>query len=54
MFYCPKIGLDGMYGGVNMAGIQHYNKLIDVLLQKGFDLAIVIFDRFKYILLIMC
>ncbi|KAG5614060.1 hypothetical protein H5410_013884 [Solanum commersonii] len=24
----------GMYGGVNMAGIQHYNKLIDALLQK--------------------
>ncbi|XP_059282884.1 beta-glucosidase 47-like [Lycium ferocissimum] len=25
----------GMYGDVNMAGIQHYNKLIDALLHKG-------------------
>ncbi|KAF3616840.1 Beta-glucosidase 16 [Capsicum annuum] len=26
---------EGMHGDVNMAGIQHYNKLIDALLHKG-------------------
>ncbi|MCD7453230.1 beta-glucosidase [Datura stramonium] len=27
----------GIFGDVNMAGIEHYNKLIDALLQKGIN-----------------